>query len=190
MRRTSPGVLALLAFIVAVSTWTLETWLVSSGRAMFTPPITLAITLVVLAIVLLVLAWPIRRYTGELGSTPREGRATDATEEEHAERSDAEQRRAEAAGRRRVDPQHAVRVLALAKASSLTASVLGGLAFAVVVFVVTRPVVATGSTVDALAALVGAIVLLVAGLLAESWCALPPDDGAHGTRPQRAAPTA
>lgn len=181
MRRTSPPALVFLGFVAAVLGWTLESWLVSTGRSMLVPPLTLPVTLVVLAAVLLILAWPVRRYTRELhdraeraAAAEREGRALEESPQDPS--------------RKRVDPQLAIRVLALAKASSLTSSLIGGASVAILLFVATRPVVTFDNAFGAGASLVGAIALLVAGLLAESWCALPPSDGPRGVR-TNAAPT-
>lgn len=79
--------------------------------------------------------------------------------------------------RRRVDPFRAMRVLLLAKASTLAGCLLGGVAVGIGVYLLSRPVlppvaslVSTAITVLACAALVGC------GLLVERWCRLPPED--------------
>lgn len=82
-------------------------------------------------------------------------------------------------GGRRVGFRHATGVLAGAKASSLVACVLGGWASGALLFLLTRAVVSGDAVTMSLATMGGAVVLLVAALLAESWCMLPPDeDGA------------
>lgn len=185
MRRTSPGALVFLGFVVAVVAWTLESWLVSSGRPMVIPPPTLPITLVALAVLVLVLAWPIRRYTRAL----REA-ADRAAERAKLLGADAPEDASATEDRvKRVDPQQAVRVVALAKASSMTGAVISGGAVGMTVFVLTRPVIAADSTIASVVVLVAAGLLLAAGLLAESWCALPPEDGPRGLGRQQAAPT-
>lgn len=82
-------------------------------------------------------------------------------------------------GGRRVGFRHATGVLAGAKASALVACVLGGWGSGALLFLLTRAVVSGDAVTMSLATLGGAAVLLVAALLAESWCMLPPDeDGA------------
>ena len=82
--------------------------------------------------------------------------------------------------RRRVDPFFAMRVLVLAKASSLTGALLVGAAAALVVWTVTRVngVSTPGFWPDVLTG-VGALALAVAGLIVESWCRIPPEDRAE-----------
>lgn len=82
--------------------------------------------------------------------------------------------------KRPVDPFFAMRVLVLAKASSLTGALLVGLAAALLGYAVTR----TGSFAvpafwpDVLTG-VGALALCIAGLVVEWWCRLPPQDRAE-----------
>ncbi len=86
----------------------------------------------------------------------------------------------------RIDPFYATRVVVLAKASSLSGAVLAGGGVGISVFLLTRSVVPGATTVfAAIAMAVGALVLLGGGLVAESMCALPPDDTAsnHDARP-------
>lgn len=183
-RRTSPLTLILLAFAAGVLAWVAESWLVGSGRALFVAPLTMPITLVLVAIVLLVLAWPIRAYTRDLR---RRRDALEGREDASARDADAgtggDGRAPRGRSSKRVDPLLAVRVLAFAKASSLAAAVIGGAAVAILAFVVTRPVIGEPLLLPAIAGVAGPVVLLVAGLIAESWCVLPPD----GREGQRAA---
>lgn len=79
-------------------------------------------------------------------------------------------------GGRAVGFRHATSALALAKSSSLVAVVAGGWAGGALLFVVTRAVIPGQIVGMGLVTLGGAIMLLVAALLAESWCVLPPDD--------------
>ncbi len=81
--------------------------------------------------------------------------------------------------RRRVAPFYAMRVLVLAKASSLTGALLLGVGLVLVVYAVSR----TGSTATpafppSVLTAVAALVLGVAGLVVEGWCRVPPDDAA------------
>lgn len=82
-------------------------------------------------------------------------------------------------GGARIDPFRALRAATLARASSLLGAILAGFAVGLLVFLSTRPVPAqVGSTVAMLALIVGAVVLIVAALVAEQFCTLPkdPDD--------------
>jgi hypothetical protein len=78
---------------------------------------------------------------------------------------------------KRVDPFYATRVVLLAKASSLTGALVGGAALGVLVYLLSRPVIAGVESVSlAIVTVVGAAVLLTGGLIAEKMCTLPPDD--------------
>lgn len=77
----------------------------------------------------------------------------------------------------RVDPFYATRVVVLAKASSISGALLAGAAAGFVVFLLTRSMPPVGSIGSAIVALIGASVLMVCGLVAETMCRLPPDDG-------------
>ncbi|RIJ53237.1 DUF3180 domain-containing protein [Clavibacter lycopersici] len=152
MTRTRSSTLIALLIAGAAVGWFAENALLMSGRALLIPPLTLGATLLIVGIVLLALARPIRRST--LGRTPG-----------------------------RVDPFRATRVVLLAKASALAGALLTGVTGGVLAFVLARPVLPGASSVGlAVAGTVGAVVLLVAGLVAEHWCTVPPDDG-DDTRP-------
>ena len=79
-----------------------------------------------------------------------------------------------------MDPFFAMRVLVLAKASSLTGALLVGAAGAFLGYAVTR----TGSVAvpafwpDVITG-IGALALCVAGLIVEWWCRIPPQDRAE-----------
>lgn len=61
MKRTSPGVLAVLALLAAGAGFGLDQLLTAAGRPTFTPSVFLPVLLVLLAIAVLALAWPVRR---------------------------------------------------------------------------------------------------------------------------------
>jgi hypothetical protein len=146
MTRTRSTTLIALLIAGAAVGWFVENALLMSGRALLIPPLTLGATLLIVGVVLLALAWPIRQTTR---------------------------------GRRpgRVDPFRATRVVLLAKASALAGALLAGVTGGVLAFVLARPVLPGASSVGmAVAATVGAVVLLVVGLVAEHWCTVPPDD--------------
>ncbi|GEK81138.1 DUF3180 family protein [Agrococcus baldri] len=79
-------------------------------------------------------------------------------------------------GKRRIGYRHATSVLGFAKASSIVGALLGGAALGALVFFATRSVVAGDAVLTLVVVAGGALVQLVAGLLAEHWCVLPPDD--------------
>ena len=86
-------------------------------------------------------------------------------------------------GKHHVDPFYATRVVILAKASSIAGSLLLGATSAIVVYLLTRTVIAAvGSIFTSGAAVAGSIVLLVCGLVAENMCSLPPDDEDKGEK--------
>lgn len=148
MRRTSALALLGLAVAGAVVGWLLQVGLVAAGSPSYIPPATLYSVLFLLAVVLLLLGNPVRRVVRGTATRP-------------------------------LDPFFAMRVLLLAKASSLAGALLVGAAAAMLVHAASRtglagtpafwPDVLTG---------VGALVLVVAGLVVEWWCRIPPQDPA------------
>lgn len=90
---------------------------------------------------------------------------------------------------KRVDPFYAVRLLLLAKASSISATAFLGWHVGVMIAQVLSPVVAVGSVLQNAWGVVGSILLLVAALLVE-WICRTPEDGdasklADPTAPKR-----
>lgn len=86
-----------------------------------------------------------------------------------------------AKGERRIDPFYALRVVVLAQASAVAAALLAGASAGILLYLVTRVVVPLGSSLAAGATVVAALLLLVAALVAEHWCALPPDEPEEAT---------
>lgn len=185
MTRSNPLTLVLVALAGGVAAWAFEVWLVTSGAAAFAPSPAFGITLLVLALAVLAVAWPVRRYTaGIRAARDAEERARDALAES------PERAAADAAGRdaakRRVNPFRAVYALAFAKASSLAGSIFAGAMLGAVAFLLTRTVIGSGVPA-AVFSTVAALVLVIAGLVAESWCVLPPDEGGTETAPEASA---
>ena len=146
MRPTSVPVLLVLAAVGAAVGWIVEAGLVAMGRAIAVPPVTLSVSLALVAVVIIGMAVPVFRVV--------RGTAT-----------------------KRVDPFYATRVVVLAKASSLGGALLAGGVLAILGFVLTRSIVpAVGSVALTIAASVCAVALLIAGLVAEKMCTLPPQD--------------
>ena len=146
MKRTQPTPLIALGLAGLVVGFLVELAATAWGSPIIVPPVTLPVALVLIAGILVVLAWPIRQAT--------RGRAS-----------------------RRVDPFRAMRIALLAKASSLSGTLLLGIGLGIVVFILTRSVVpAVASLWLAIGMALGAVILLVGGLVAEHFCTLPPDD--------------
>jgi|AntAceMinimDraft_6_1070360.scaffolds.fasta_scaffold22672_2 drug/metabolite transporter (DMT)-like permease len=115
------------------------------GEPALIPPPTWGVSLALLGAIVLGLAWPIRSRV------------------RHPEKGTL------------VDPMYATRVVLLAKASSLVGSGLAGGAIGLGFFFFTRPVLSPPTLFLVGLAVVGAVVLMVGGLVAERWCSLPPD---------------
>ena len=146
MTRTRPSTLIALVLLGGALGWFLETVLVATGRPRVVPPWSLGLALVVIAVLVVVLAVPVYRVV--------RGTAV-----------------------KRIDPFYATRVVVLAKASSLAGSLLTGAAGAIVVYLLVRSAVTpVGSIAMAVSATVGAVLLVVAGLIAEKMCTLPPPE--------------
>lgn len=146
MTRTSAGHLVLLAVLGGAAMWFIEVALAASGNAIVVPPLTLAIALTLIGVIIVVMALPVRRVSRGVPDA-------------------------------RIDPFYATRVVMLAKASSLGGALLTGAGIAVAAYLLTRSVLpGVGSVVLAFASAAGAAILLVAGLVAEHMCTIPPDD--------------
>ena len=148
MKRSSPTPLIALWLLGSVVGFLLEVTAAASGAPILLPPPSMAATLAVIGIGVVVLAWPIRQAT----------KATKGT------------------GKRRVDPFRAMRVAVLAKSSSFSGSLFLGGGLGVLFYILTRTVVPNLSSLWlAIGTTVGAAILLAGGLVAEYFCTLPPD---------------
>jgi hypothetical protein len=155
MKRTSVTALVLLALVGGVGGGLLETALAASGRPVVLPPITLALALLAIGIMVIVLALPIRRLT--------RGTSRQRVDPFYSTR---------------------VLVLAKASALSgslITGFGVGVLVYLLTRSVV--PGVA--SVGPAVATLVGAGCLLAGGLIAEHMCTIPPGKDDDGEQPNR-----
>lgn len=141
-----PPLLLLAAVAFALTT----AWLqlrASGGGTTPTPPLVVALVTAALAVAVLVVAWPVRRWNAGERDTP-------------------------------LNPLRAARTVALAKASALAGAVLTG---GWVGFVgVALPVVVLTSQPERVlasaAVVLASLGLAVAGLVAERWCMIPPED--------------
>jgi hypothetical protein len=144
--RTRPITLILWGVFGAAAGWLLELALVATGSPQVIPPITLGLVLAVIGAIVLGMAVPIRRAVKDRDP-------------------------------QRIDPFYATRVVVLAKASGIAGALLVGAALGVLIFILTRTIVpGVGSILMVLAAVGGAVVLLVGGLVAEYMCSIPPED--------------
>lgn len=146
MTRTRPLTLVLLAAFGITAGWFLETALTAAGRPIVIPPFTLAVALLLIGVVIVIMALPVRRVSRGVPNA-------------------------------RIDPFYATRVVVLAKASSLSGALLGGGGLGIAFYLLSRSVLpGVGSITMAFATAVGALLLLVGGLVAEHMCTIPPDD--------------
>ena len=154
MTRTRPLNLLLLVVLGGGIAWFLETALAVSGNAIVIPPFTLAVALLLIAVIIIVMALPVRRVS--------RGVANARIDPFYATR---------------------VVLIAKASSLSgalLTGAGFGILAYLLTRSVIPG----IGSLSTAGASTVGAILLLAAGLIAEHWCFIPPsDDDANDSRP-------
>ncbi|PPH53640.1 DUF3180 domain-containing protein [Rathayibacter sp. AY1E2] len=145
MRRTRISTLLGLGLAGAVAGFLLDLAIAAAGRPVLIPPLTVPLTLIVVAALVLGFAVPIHRAT--MGTL-----------------------------RRPIDPFRAMRVVVLAKASSHVGSLLLGASGGILVYLLSRAIPSLGSVWQDVATIVGALVLLVAGLVAEHLCTIPPSD--------------
>jgi hypothetical protein len=146
MKRTHASTVIAFVLAGAVGGYLIDLAIVSGGGNAIVPPLSLPITLVGVAALVVTFAWPIRRAV--------KGKAT-----------------------KHLDPFRAMRTAVLAKACSLSGSLVLGFGIGITLFLLTRSVVPPADTIWlALATAIGAGLLLAAGLIAEAFCTLPPDD--------------
>ncbi len=137
--------MVILSIIGGVMAWALEGILSALGEPVIVPPWSWGLGLALLGGLVLAIAWPIR------------------------------QRLYSASKRELLDPFYATRVVLLAKSTTVAGSLFLGAAVGVGAFFLTRPVVVDETLWASAGALLGAILLMGSGLVAERWCTLPPD---------------
>jgi hypothetical protein len=144
--RTKPLHLVVIAAAAVVLTWLLQIALAAMGRAVIIPPITLGVALVLIGVIIVAMAWPVRRVARRV-----KGARVDPF---YATR---------------------VVVLAKASSlggALLAGAGIGILGYLLTRSVLP----AVGSITMAAVTAGGAVLLLAAGLIAEYMCTIPPDD--------------
>ena len=153
MKRSHATGMLAVLLVGLVIGFLIEIAFAASGAPIVVPPVTLPLTLVLLGAVVVSLAWQVHQ-----GSRRK--------------------------ALRRIDPFWAMRVAVLSKATSLTGSLLLGAALGIVLYILTRSVVpAVTSLWLAVGTAIGGAVMLTAGLVAEYFCTLPPDDDTDTDEP-------
>ena len=146
MKRTGAVTLIVLAVIGGVLAGLLQLALAASGRPVFTTAVTLPFSLTAIGAIIVSLAIPIRRMTRGSTSGP-------------------------------VDPFYATRIVLLAKAACLSGALFVGATAALLIYLLSRSATPALESVGlAIAAMIGAAVLLSCGLVAETMCRIPPED--------------
>lgn len=161
MQRTSP--LSVLTFaVVGIAIGLLVQFARSSqGQAPLVPPVSLAFTLLVIAAVLLVLAILLHRAV----------RSGDSSSSENSNGSRNRQPR-----RRPVNPFHAVRLLAGARAGQFAGALFGGFGGGLALQLLARSVMPPSATWLPMILVLGAgAALVVCGVIAEWLCRVPPE---------------
>ena len=154
MKPTRPLVLLFVTLATATTAFFIAGFLVGRGFSIPASPSNLVVTVAAIATVLLALAVPIWRYRAALkdhsGKRPK-----------------------------RVDPFYAVRVLLLAKASSMGGSLFLGWHLGVISFQMATPVVAFSPLLQNLLGAFSSLVLIIAALVTEQICRLPKDSSSE-----------
>lgn len=147
MKRTRISTVVSFLVVAAVAGFAFDATLAATMHPVASPAITLGLVLLAIAAIVISLAVPVFRVARGRTRAP-------------------------------IDAYYATRVVLIAKASSLAGAILGGFTAGMLVYTLTRGVAVEASAlVTTIVAVVGGLVLLVAGLVAEFMCTVPPDDG-------------
>ncbi|MEY4367617.1 MAG: hypothetical protein RLZ28_1032 [Actinomycetota bacterium] len=160
MRPTRWLTLIAVAAVTGFAALTATDFLVKKGQEIFVAPVSLIITLPGIAILLVVIAWPVVRYRRDLALAKKAETVKPV---------------------KRVNPFYAVRVLLLAKASAITAAAILGWQVGFLIFLYSRPIVVTDASTKTFATALGSIFLLVIALAIERFCRLPNDTDSAGS---------
>ena len=133
--------------------------LVRRGQEIFVAPVSMIVTLPGIAILLVVIAWPLIKYRRDLAAVKKVEVGKPV---------------------KRVNPFYAVRVLLLAKASALAAAAILGWELGFLIFLLSRPIVVADATTKTISATIGSMLLAVVALVIERFCRLPNDANQTG----------
>jgi hypothetical protein len=150
MKPTRISLLFLISIPATLAAFFVASFMVGRGLQAPVSPANLLITLAAISAVLLALSIPIWRYRSAL-------------------KQSSSQRP------KRVDPFYAVRVLLLAKASSISGVLFASWHLGVVIFSLAGTVVVQGMVVQNVFGFVASVMLIVAALVTEQICRLPQD---------------
>ena len=150
MKPTKLSLLLLISIPTTLAAFFAAGFMVGRGLQVPVSPANLLITLAAISAVLLALSIPIWRYRSAL-------------------KQNSSQRP------KRVDPFYAVRVLLLAKASSLAGVLFASWHLGVVIFQFSGAVVVQGLVLQNAFGFVASVMLVVAALITEQICRLPQD---------------
>ena len=150
MKPTKLSMLVLISLPATIAAFFVASFMVGRGLQVPVSPANLLITLAAISAVLLALSIPIWRYRSALKqkSTQRP---------------------------KRVDPFYAVRVLLLAKASSLAGVLFASWHLGVVVFQISGAVVVQNLVLQNALGFLASFLLVIAALITEQICRLPQD---------------
>ena len=150
MKPTKLSLLLLISLPTTIAAFFVASFMVGRGLQVPVSPTNLLITLAAISLVLLGLSIPIWRYRTALkqSSTQRP---------------------------KRVDPFYAVRVLLLAKASSLAGVLFASWHLGVVLFQLSGAVVVQGLVLQNAFGFIASVMLIAAALITEQICRLPQD---------------
>lgn len=146
MQQTRPGLLFTTGIIGLIVSFGFNFTWESTGHSLPALPWPAIIGMIVLSIVLFVLGWPIKKYND--GDRSKD-----------------------------IDQLKAAKVAMLAKAAALAGSVLTGWYLGTAVyFMVSAAGLRVSTGVGMLVAVIAAAILMITGIVVESFCKLPPDD--------------
>jgi hypothetical protein len=150
MKPTKLSLLVLISLPTTIAAFFAASFMVGRGLQVPVSPTNLLITLAAIAAVLLALSIPIWLYRNALKQTSTQRP-------------------------KRVDPFYAVRVLLLAKASSLAGVIFASWHLGVVIFQLSGAVIVQGLVLQNAFGFIASVMLVIAALITEQICRLPQD---------------
>ena len=172
MKQTKPLTLVLSALAAGVVGGIYGLYQVSHGHALPTAHINSLVPMPAIAIVLAFLAYPVYRYRKQ---------SLDYTKAASASAITARPERP-----KRLDPFYAVRVLLLAKSTSVASAAIAGFHIGLVLLQLSTPVVANGVWLN-IAGVAGGLLAMVVGLIVERICRIPDGGVDAGNQSSEAA---